>query len=890
MRRKKGRAVPAVCLALVLAMNSGVTLTAAELPEESAAASGESAAEGEETGEGESQGSGEASGEGENQEGSDGTSGEGESQEESGEETGEGESQGSDGTSGEGESQEESGEASGEGESQESQEESGEASGEGESQESQEESGEVSGEGESQEGSDGEASEDGLTAPVMPPDETEKPALPKDTGLGIYVDLSVYENGPKEPLPPPEGEPAAAAFSEEPEYPVQARTVSGAKLGEPNKEIAASIEDFEISLEGKVSTVFASANRTISASIPAVTSFFDYQGNYNVVYQDATNSALLIQRYNARMNLVDTLRIGKRYPLFGAIVADGNGYYYVVWGKNDQYNENSVTMCVSKYDYKGGFVADCTLKGFDMDSYSSQEWGTAQPFRSGNCSVVLNNGILACNFSRQMYNGHQSNYVFFVDCGNMQRTRTTSKVPYVSHSFDQRIIGVSGTGGDDYLVANQGDAFARSFRVSLIKSQGEGVVYDIDNFHFREGADRAYGYNETYAQMGGIGETKNAYVFCGSSERTLSRAPAPTGGEYYGHSEARDLFIQFLKKDFYNYQGMDQYVTRENPRYITGTRPGSSKTDLYLKGNETDYGVIWLTEYEDDYYVNNPKMVVTDDNRVVVMWEKLSYATHTGASYYAILDEQGKVYQDTLEMIGVRLAGNIDPVYRNGKIYWTTSDETGAHIYSLDISKTEKIDPYEGLRKVGDKWIFVRRGRKDSSVNGLVPFEGQWFYLRNGEVDTSVRGFVNYDGRKFYVAEGRVCSEYSGLVQDPASGKWYFVSEGQFQDQYSGLALYDGSWFLLSSGVLDDSYNGLYHYDGRDFLMANGQIRTDYSGLFQYGESWYFLTGGQVSDYTGLTLYDGKWFYIRSGILASYYTGNVTYDGQTFYVSNGQIY
>ena len=80
MRRKKGRAVPAVCLALVLAMNSGVTLTAAELPEESAAASGESAAEGEETGEGESQGS-------------DGTSGEGESQDASGEAPGEPESQ-----------------------------------------------------------------------------------------------------------------------------------------------------------------------------------------------------------------------------------------------------------------------------------------------------------------------------------------------------------------------------------------------------------------------------------------------------------------------------------------------------------------------------------------------------------------------------------------------------------------------------------------------------------------------------------------------------------------------------------------------------------------------------------------------------------------------------
>ena len=420
--------------------------------------------------------------------------------------------------------------------------------------------------------------------------------------------------------------------------------------------------------------------------------------------------------------------------------------------------------------------------------------------------------------------------------------------------------------------------------------QDYSQVYDIDNFHFREGADRSYGYNETYAQLGGIGETRNAYVFCGSSERTLSLATAPTGGAYCGHSEARDLFVQFLKKDFYNYRGIDQYTTTENVRYAEGQKPAAPGTELFLSGNERDYGVIWLTEYEDDYYVNNPKMIITDDNRVVVMWEKLSYATHTGTSYYAILNENGSVYRHPLEIIGARLAGNAEPVYREGKIYWTTSDETGAHVYSLDLSRTEAIDHYEGLRKVGDKWIFVRRGKKDSSVNGLVPYEGQWFYLRNGEVDTSVRGFVDYDGKKFYVTEGRVCSDYSGLVQDPASRKWYFISEGQFQDQYSGLALYDGSWFLLSSGVLNDSYNGLYHYDGRDFLMANGQIRTDYSGLFEYDGSWYFLVNGQVSDYTGLVLYDEHWFYVRRGILASYYTGNVTYDGQTFYVSNGQIY
>lgn len=56
-------------------------------------------------------------------------------------------------------------------------------------------------------------------------------------------------------------------------------------------------------------------------------------------------------------------------------------------------------------------------------------------------------------------------------------------------------------------------------------------------------------------------------------------------------------------------------------REAVGTRPESSYTDLFLPDGVRDYGVIWLTDYEDTYYVNNPKVVRLDDGNVAILWE-----------------------------------------------------------------------------------------------------------------------------------------------------------------------------------------------------------------------------------------------------------------------------
>lgn len=173
---------------------------------------------------------------------------------------------------------------------------------------------------------------------------------------------------------------------------------------------------------------------------------------------------------------------------------------------------------------------------------------------------------------------------------------------------------------------------------------------------------------------------------------------------------------------------------------------------------------------------------------------------------------------------------------------------------------------------------------------GLILEEGVWRYYENGVWNTQKMGLVRYDGAYFLVLNGQV-SDYSGLYQEPANGKWYFLANGMIQTQYSGMALYDGFWFVLKNGMLAENYNGFYNYNGGIFLVAAGQLKTDYSGLYQdaVNKKWYFLSCGQVCTYTGLALYGNVWFYVENGILAEHYHGNVNYNGGVFRVQNGMV-
>ena len=442
---------------------------------------------------------------------------------------------------------------------------------------------------------------------------------------------------------------------------------------------------------------------TYYGGIASVFTLVDGNNNINIAYRTATK--LVIKKMDGNMKVASTIEIPYRFPLFGDIVCDGAGNYYIFWGKADTEAQNIDNLAISKFDNNGKLIYEKTFKGYETTAYNIDSYGTKVPFDAGSCDMTIHNGILAVNFARTMYNGHQSNMTVYFDTSSMKRK--FGYTGYTSHSFDQRIYGLS---DGSFAILNHGDAYNRSFSISKSRTLTDSFQYtydgmtDIDNFHFREGENRSHGYNMTFAQMGGLAEVDGGYVFAAASERALSLMPTDTSKG--GHNAARDLFIQIFKKNFGGFSGADQYAVAGETRRTEGNKPLNSETELFLGGMETDYGVIWLTSYGDDYFAANPKVVAVDHDKVAVMWEKRQYKPAGNVSwnnsttptpittYMTVIDDKGNVVIDTMKIPDTFLTSDTDPVYLNGKIYWASNDITGS-------GRLTCVDPrmYEGVEK-----------------------------------------------------------------------------------------------------------------------------------------------------------------------------------------------
>lgn len=673
-----------------------------------------------------------------------------------------------------------------------------------------------------------------------------------------------------------------------------------------------SCASIPITLEDdNASSRYVPADWSFYANCPEIVGFFDYKGLYNVAYIEEDDSyqltGIIIQRYDANMSLNSTIRIPVVNKLFGNVVADDAGNYYVVWGQSDYNSENCVVLTICKYDYSGKLISKCEITGYDAggDDY----WGTRIPFDAGNCSLAINNGVLACNYAREMYSGHQSNYVFYIDCATMKRiVPDYDIVPYVSHSFDQRTLATSDGG---FLMLNHGDAYDRGFSISKIDSD-LNTWSTFFSFHFREGSDRSHGYNETYAQLGGVVETDNAFVFCGSSERTLSLALAPTQS-YCGNNEARDLFVQILKKDYYSIYDSEEakYLVKGEVRKATGTRPaeGTTENSLYLDEDEVDYGVIWLTNYDDEHYAANPHVISIGNGKTVILWEKLSYSYSSDAeTYFAVINEDGTYAHNPKLLRNISLAGNIPPVYRNGKIYWVTAEDGKGHISVLTIYDEETVLDTPVVKTTNDEYGVKITWNKIQNAQGYYVYrkEDSGDYQKiatinkqttlnyvdknvvSGKDYTYTVGAYNKSGNyaTTYYNEGTTVKyieapKITGLSAT-ASGIKINWSESAGAECYrvfrsDGNGSWDKLGYTTKNSFLDTTAdeNTIYTYTVRS-VSADKKVYT----------SSFVSTG---SSYTGIALCNGVWRYVSAGKINNKYTGMAKNAYGVWYVKNGKL-
>lgn len=580
-----------------------------------------------------------------------------------------------------------------------------------------------------------------------------------------------------------------------------------------------------------------------SANVSPISQFYDKDGNLNIAYDGETSFYITI--LNSKGEVSQTIPIMKRYSLLGG-VAYADGYYYVVYGNENTTDDTSiVVMSVAKYDSNGAYVAEVTYTGDQTCPYSGSEWGTKLPFRSGNCSISIQEGILVCSYARQMYSKHQSNHVLYVDINQMKKLSTAPS--YTSHSFDQRVIA---TQDGSYLFADHGDAYGRGFNITKISASSNDIWSneELVSFHFREGSNRDYGYNETYAQLGGIAECSTGYVLVGSSEKTLSLEVAPTNKEYCGHSEARNLFLQILKKDFNLYEDSDCYAVSGTTRKATGSKPTNAKTNLFLDENTVDYGVIWLTDYSDEYYCASPKVVVTEDDEIVVLWEKLQYSDDSIIdSYIMILASDGTVIQEATSLGGVRLDSDEDVLYRGGTLVWTTnpSDDmsTSLQVHSLKLGsyvtqkklkdltfKSVKTKTYSELGKELD--FTIKDGSKIlvKNVDYSIYFLKYPYYA--GEWKVVVTGMGRYTGSKKLTITVKPSKPVISSIKSKSKGVLKAeinndCGEEGFQWQYSTSKNFKSNvkkcddWGYFSQSGLKSG--ATYYVRSRGYVEVNGK-------------------------------------------------------------------
>lgn len=418
-----------------------------------------------------------------------------------------------------------------------------------------------------------------------------------------------------------------------------------------------------------------------------------------------------------------------------------NGYLYVMYSEPANYTtteerDSQIVMAMVKYDKEGNIVKTGEYLGVDLNPYtSSYSYGTSFPFYASNCSMTVNDDVIAVFFGRNMYNNHQSSMLMFVDpetlnfvsnirndvtntLDNFQRYYFVSQ-HYVSHSFGQRIIPTS---DGQFLLMESGDAGVNGATRGLMLTKTY-EYYDEENdintlkesmkkmVHYSEGGADTWGYNDTYSVLGNIIELSDGYLYVGGLDRVLNLA--------YGNGidHPWDLFVQKYTKDFYLKTDSQAMQLLDTPVRVPSGIPAeyNGYGRLYLTGDEKDYGLKWLTSLEGETVILVRAVKIDNDN-VVILWEQTELRPNSSSAgyyvtdgdediYYMIIDKDANVVKEATKIDGARMNDEEQYVYKNGKIYWTTTSSKTLttnvltiynHIDSIELNESQiQIDKGE---------------------------------------------------------------------------------------------------------------------------------------------------------------------------------------------------
>ena len=466
-------------------------------------------------------------------------------------------------------------------------------------------------------------------------------------------------------------------------------------------------------------------------TVSPIYEFFDENNIYNIVYVSGIkifvqpNENPLIVHWLKIDNgeIISDITLEHDAELFGnAIYKDG--YLYVIYGRSALYKEDGLninTVEFIKYDNKGKVIGDLKIKG--SEAYNNftreSEAGTRVPFsyaNPANCDVAIKDNTLVTYFGRLSYGIHQASLFLAVDIDTMTLKNDNvwgfyQDIIYASHSMDQRVIADS----DGNIIAiDMGDAGQRGYniyKIVTVENENDGI-YKFIPFHFREAGKTGYGYNNTYSSMGNLIELSDGYMFVNASDKVLSK-------DYLSNNYENpwNVFVQKYKHNFetvktdelaYPYMGSTEEEIKnmqmldEEVRYITGERTGNI-SNYHLWSDQNNYGVKWLTDFDTDCTVDIIRAVKVDNERVLIIYEKTPVKNPPGIYaktlydqreiYYMIIDKNANIVLEPVRLYGVEMSTNIHYQYKDGYVYWTTTD---GKTNNLTINKLN-VGDYEDI-------------------------------------------------------------------------------------------------------------------------------------------------------------------------------------------------
>ena len=480
-------------------------------------------------------------------------------------------------------------------------------------------------------------------------------------------------------------------------------TIAGLCTALPQKTGAATLTDFLFFLNMSEKTAEPDENEAANCAleypqliIPQLTTrlynvpdssfnnpitLLDPEGNIHFVYENGDN--IVIKVFNQNLIEIRTLTVPKLLPKLGSATIDTGGNYYIAYGKDitDERNQNEQNIAIAKYNMAGRLSGSTYFMGGEGSSN-----GTKEPF----CdlpSMAISRNVLALHFNRIMFRSadglnHQSSTALFVDIDTM--SSVDLRAPYASHSLDQAVIATHDGG---FLFAERGDAYPRGFLISkVIWDTVSSHIFSFTPFHFRELAP----YQSTNSDLGGIAESNHGYLLAGTSERVLSNfAISASGGR------PQDLFIQMIDEGFYGQKNdRDKIVSNGVTRKSEGIQNSlglnySGGQSYFLPADAQDHGVVWLTSYQDDQSAVYPKLVAQEDG-FILLWERWGSNNNSVAEYldtwYMMLSADGSVTKPATRIDkDPRLNHTGGISYDNGKIFWSSANNSEVTLYALDV-------------------------------------------------------------------------------------------------------------------------------------------------------------------------------------------------------------